>query len=265
MTRIVSECDRTRGAVQRLAALTFVTAIVTTWALAPAQAQQAKPGFPQPQGKPAQPTSGGDKPKTAIFAGGCFWSVEKDFELCPGVVDVVSGYTGGTTRNPSYKTYAAGKHREAVLVTYDPTKVTFAGLVEFLIKHIDPVDKRGSFIDRGAQYSPAIYYETDEEKEAAQRVIRAINAMKVYKGLITVAVQPRADFFRAEEYHQDFHSKNELTYGTYRSRCGRDPFVLSVWGNRINELILPGAYPWQEVPPEPETPTPPGKNKAKAK
>lgn len=187
--------------------------------------------------------------RTAIFAGGCFWCIEKDFEKAPGVVDVVSGYTGGNTKNPNYKTYVGGRHREAVQITYDPTKVTFAGLVEYLIKHIDPVDKRGSFIDRGVQYSPAVYFEDEAEQEAAQRVIKAINAMKVYRGPIGVAVLPRAEFFPAEEYHQDFHVKNEAKYNLYRAQCGRDRFVQSVWGDRANELTLPGAYPEGVQPP----------------
>ncbi|MFM9068134.1 MAG: peptide-methionine (S)-S-oxide reductase MsrA [Planctomycetota bacterium] len=192
---------------------------------------------------------GNAKQRTAIFAGGCFWCIEKDFEKAPGVIDVVSGYTGGTSKNPTYKTYTGGRHREAVMVTYDPAKVTFAGLVEFLIKHIDPVDKRGSFIDRGVQYSPAIYFEDEQEKEAAERVIKAINAMKVYRAPISMAIVPRSEFYPAEEYHQDFHVKNEAKYNLYRTQCGRDRFVKSVWGDRANELTLPGAYPEGVQPP----------------
>ena len=195
--------------------------------------------------------SGNGKQRTAIFAGGCFWCIEKDFEKAPGVIDVVSGYTGGTTKNPTYKTYTGGRHREAVMVTYDPTKVTFAGLVEFLIKHIDPVDKRGSFIDRGVQYSPAIYFENEQEKEAAERVIKAINALKVYRAPITMAIVPRSEFYPAEEYHQDFHVKNEAKYNLYRTQCGRDRFVKSIWGDRANELTLPGAYPEGVQPSKP--------------
>lgn len=181
--------------------------------------------------------------KTAIFAGGCFWCTETDFLKAPGVLQVVSGYSGGTMKNPNYYTYAYGKHREVSLVVYDPKKVTYAGLVEYLIKHVNPVDKGGSFIDRGPQYSSAIYYDTDEEKEAAQRVIKAINDRKVLRGKIAIPVVPRSEFWPAEEYHQDYHTKNPEKYAQYRARCGRDAFVKRVWGDEADKLTLPGAYP----------------------
>jgi len=181
--------------------------------------------------------------KTAVFAGGCFWCIESDFEKAPGVLDVASGYGGGTMRNPTYLTYAYGKHREVILVTYDPRKVTYAGLVEFLLKHVNPVDRGGSFIDRGQQYSPAIYYENDDEKAAAQRVIKAIDDMKVLRSKIAVAVLPRTAFWPAEEYHQDYHDKNPEKYAQYRARCGRDSFVKRIWGDEADKLTLPGAYP----------------------
>lgn len=181
--------------------------------------------------------------KTAVFAGGCFWCTESDFKKAPGVLKVVSGYTGGVTRNPTYQTYIYGKHREGILVTYDPTKVTYAGLVEFLLKHTNPVDRGGSFIDRGLQYSSAIYYENDDEKAAAQRVIKAIDDRKVLRGKIAIAVLPRKEFWPAEEYHQDYHEKNPEKYAQYRERCGRDVFIKRVWGDEADKLTLPGAYP----------------------
>jgi len=181
--------------------------------------------------------------KTAIFAGGCFWCTESDFEKAPGVLNVASGYSGGTMRNPTYLTYTYGKHREVILVTYDPKKVTYAGLVEYLLKHSNPVDRGGSFIDRGLQYSPAIYYEDDDEKAAAQRVIKAINELKVLRGKIAIAVLPRTEFWPAEDYHQDYHDKNPEKYAQYRARCGRDSFVKRTWGADADKLTLPGAYP----------------------
>jgi peptide methionine sulfoxide reductase msrA/msrB len=188
------------------------------------------------------------KPKTAVLAGGCFWCVESDLEKGPGVVDVIAGYTGGRTPNPTYKTYASKGYREAVLVTYDPTKITFAGLVEYFIKHIDPVDKGGSFVDRGKGYSPAIYVEDDSEKEGAKRVIDAIDKMKVYKNPLTIPVLDRVTFYPAEAYHQDYHNLNSAAYGAYRQKCGRDDFVRKIWGKEANVLSLPGAYPENSDP-----------------
>ena len=184
---------------------------------------------------------------TAIVAGGCFWCVETDFEKAPGVVDVVSGYSGGRSKNPTYKTYASGGHREVALVTYDPKRISYRGIVEWLVKHIDPTDSRGSFKDRGAQYSPAIYYENDEEKVAAKEVLSAIDKLKVYgpRKKIRVAVEPRAVLWPAEEYHQDYHHKNTLKYGFFRTASGRDAFVFKAWGTRAQTLELPGSIPEQ--------------------
>ncbi len=180
---------------------------------------------------------------SAVFAGGCFWCVETDFEKLPGVVDVISGYTGGRSQNPTYETYKSGGHREAVFVMYDPTQVTYAGLVEWLIKHIDPTDRGGSFNDRGLQYSPAIYYESSAEKAEAERVIEAIEEMKIYRGRIGVALEPREAFWPAEEYHQNYHAKNGVKYAFFRAQSGRDAFVQSHWGQRAHLLEVPGGVP----------------------
>jgi len=180
---------------------------------------------------------------TAILAGGCFWCVESDFEKLPGVLDVVSGYSGGTTENPTYENYSAGGHREVVKVSYDPARVTYAGLFEWLIKHIDPVDSEGSFNDRGRQYSPAVYYENDDEKAAAASVIGAVDAMEVFAKPISLDVVQREEFWPAEEYHQDYHSKSLVKYDYYRYRSGRDAFIEKHWGKRASELELPESVP----------------------
>lgn len=181
--------------------------------------------------------------ESAIFAGGCFWCVETDFEKAPGVVDVISGYSGGRTASPTYKTYASGGHREVVFVMYDPTQVSYAGLVEYFIKHIDPIDRHGQFNDKGLQYSPAIYFANDQEKADAQRVIDAIDAMKVYRGKIGVALEEREAFWPAEEYHQNYHYKNGMKYQFFRLASGRDAFVNKHWGPRASKLELAGAFP----------------------
>lgn len=180
---------------------------------------------------------------SAIFAGGCFWCVESDFEKAPGVVNVISGYTGGRTKSPNYQNYSSGGHREAVFVMYDTTKITYAGLVEWLIKHIDPTDRRGSFKDRGLQYSPAIYYETEEQKEVAQQVMDKINDFDIYRGKVAVALEQREQFWPAEEYHQDYHSKNGIKYNYYRYMSGRDAFVQRHWGANAARLQLASSFP----------------------
>lgn len=191
----------------------------------------------------AQTPQTSEKYETAILGGGCFWCVETDLEHAPGVIDVVSGYSGGTTANPNYQTYHDGHHTEVVQVTYDPSKVTYAGLVEWLIKHIDPTDPGGQFYDRGDGYKPVVYYANDEEKAAAERVIQAIDNMKVYPKPLAVEVAPRQAFYPAEAYHQDYHRKAPSAYQRYRTASGRPRLTKSIWGDRLNKLELPGAYP----------------------
>jgi peptide methionine sulfoxide reductase msrA/msrB len=163
--------------------------------------------------------------KTALFAGGCFWCVEADFEKLTGIVNVVSGYAGGSSENPNYENYAQGGHREVVEVTYDPSKTTYASLVEHIIRYSDPTDATGSFHDRGNQYAPAIYYDTDEEKSIAQEVIKKIDTEGVYEKPVTIVVLPRTKFWPAEDYHQDYSTKNPIRYNFYRGGSGRDAFI----------------------------------------
>lgn len=171
--------------------------------------------------------------KTAVLAGGCFWCVESDFEKLPGVLDVVSGYSGGTAPAPTYSNYAAGGHREVALITYDPARVSFGQLVEYLIKHSDPTDPDGSFYDRGKEYAPAVYYENEEERDIALRVLDRIAELNVYDKPLSVAVLPRAEFYPAENYHQDYARNNYLEYGYYRNASGRDDFIRKHWGENV--------------------------------
>jgi len=168
--------------------------------------------------------------KTAIFAGGCFWCVESDFEkISDGLVDVVSGYSGGTSESPTYHDYVAGGHREVVEVTYDPAKIEYGTLVEYLLRHIDPTDAGGSFNDRGEAYTSAIYYDTEDEKKVAQDIIAKIDAEKVFASPIVTPVLPRAKFWPAEGYHQNYAKNNSLKYGFFRLASGRDAFVKRAW------------------------------------
>lgn len=167
--------------------------------------------------------------ETAQFAGGCFWCVEADYEKAPGVIDVVSGYAGGTSENPTYDNYSKNGHREVVLVTYDSEKVTYEELTEYLLRHSDPTDPEGSFYDRGVQYAPAIYYKTEEEKEIAESVIARIDEQGVFKEPIATLILPEEQFWPAEDFHQDYYKNNPLRYGFYRNASGRDAFIAEHW------------------------------------
>lgn len=163
--------------------------------------------------------------KTAIFAGGCFWCVEADYEKVPGVLFAVSGYSGGKTDFPTYEDYAIGGHREVVEVTYDPSVTSYEKLVEHILLYSDGTDADGSFHDRGAQYSPAIYYENDEERMIAEAIVRKADEAKIFDKPLTIVVLPRTRFWLAEEYHQDYYKKNPIRYNGYRTASGRNVFI----------------------------------------
>ncbi len=176
--------------------------------------------------------------KTALLADGCFWCVENDVEEVIGVIAAVSGYAGGSGENPTYENYSENGFREVVLVTYDANKVSFANLVEHIIKHGDPTDPAGSFHDRGVEYAPAIYYETDSEKADARRVIDAIDATKVFDKPLPLISIPRVKFWPAEEYHQDYAKKNPIRYSYYRGGSGRDAFIEKYWGKSAGAFTV---------------------------
>lgn len=171
-----------------------------------------------------------DKRATAIFAMGCFWCAEADFEKVDGVVDVVSGYTGGRVRNPSYEQVSAGGtgHYEAVLVTYDPSKVNYSDLLSVFWRNVDPFDAEGQFCDKGESYRAAIFPSSVAERKAADASREYLVAH--FKRDLATRIITRAPFYRAEDYHQDYYKKNPLRYRYYRSRCGRDDRLTEVWG-----------------------------------
>ena len=186
-------------------------------------------GLGQAQAAPATP--GPAKTASAIFAGGCFWCVEADFEKLPGVLAAESGYTGGKTPNPTYDDVSAGGtgHTEAVRVTYDPAKVSYAVLLDYFWHHIDPTVKDRQFCDIGNQYRSAVYYDSEAQRavvEASKAAILKSGALKV----IQTEIAPVSAFYPAEEYHQDYYKKNPLRYKLYRTSCGRDKRVAEVWG-----------------------------------
>ena len=169
----------------------------------------------------------------ATFAGGCFWCTEADFEKLPGVVKVISGYTGGQKENPTYEEVSSGGagHLEAVQVYYDPTKIRYEDLLEYFWKHIDPTDSGGQFVDRGAQYRSAIFYHNEEQKRIAENSKAALEKSGKFNQTISTEILELKRFYDAEEYHQDYYKKHPLKYGYYRHGSGRDPFILQHWGN----------------------------------
>lgn len=166
--------------------------------------------------------------KTAVFAGGCFWSIEKAFEAKPGVVDAVSGYSGGTTANPTYDKHSG--HLEAVRVTYDPAKVSYAQLVDYFFRNIDPTDPNGQICDKGPSYRTAIFVATPQEQQAAEQAKARVAT--TLKAKVATQVRNAAPFWKAEAYHQDYARKNPAAYERYRIGCGRDRALKAVWGGR---------------------------------
>lgn len=179
----------------------------------------------------AKPT----KVEEAIFAGGCFWCVESDFDKVDGVVDTISGYTGGTTPNPTYKQVSKETtgHYEAVKVIYDPAVVSYPELVEYFWRHVDPTDAGGQFCDRGQSYETAIFAKSGEEREIAEASKTTLQMSGVLSAPIVTPILDADTFWRAEEYHQDYYKKNPVRYSYYRRSCGRDKRVKEVWAKEL--------------------------------
>ena len=170
---------------------------------------------------------------TAIFAGGCFWCIEKDFETLPGVIEVESGYTAGRTANPSYEQVSAGStgHTEAVRVIYDPAKVSYPQLLDYFWRHIDPTVKDRQFCDVGTQYRSGIYWANEAERKVAEASRDALIKSGKFKTIHT-ELAPASPFWLAETYHQDYYKKNPIRYNYYRKSCGRDARVEEVWSGK---------------------------------
>jgi peptide methionine sulfoxide reductase msrA/msrB len=169
-----------------------------------------------------------DKQK-ATFAGGCFWCMEKPFEQVDGVLSVTSGYTGGKTKNPTYDNYGAGGHIEAVKIVYDPKKVTYKQLLDIFWRQIDPTDGGGQFVDRGKEYSTAIFYHDTEQKNWAEISKKNLENEKIFDKPVVTPIVPAMTFFPAEDYHQDYYKKSPLRYKFYRFGSGRDQFLDKTW------------------------------------
>jgi peptide-methionine (S)-S-oxide reductase len=180
---------------------------------------------------PAQ-TTAEDKLRTAIFAAGCFWCVEEAFDKVDGVVETVSGYTGGILPNPTYEqvsTHTTG-HAEALRVKYDPARVTYAQLLDTFWHNVDPFDGGGQFCDRGSSYRGAVFVMDDEQEKLAKDSKAKVAAQ--FNRAVATEIVRATPFYAAEGYHQDYHAKNPLRYTFYKWNCGRAQRLEEIWGKK---------------------------------
>ncbi len=196
--------------------------------LLPLHALAASPAAPKPEGL-----------EVATFAGGCFWCVEADFDYVPGVVSTISGYTGGSLENPTYRQVAGGRtrHIEAVQIHYDPKKVSYTGLLDVLWRSIDPTDDGGQFCDRGQSYKTAIFANSAAQKKLAEASKLNLAESGVLKAPVVTEIVAASTFYPAEDYHQNYYRKNPLRYKFYRYRCGRDARIEALWGSQAMQGI----------------------------
>ena len=169
----------------------------------------------------------------ATFAGGCFWCTESDFEKREGVLEVVSGFSGGVEENPTYNEVSSGTtgHTEVIQLKFDPKVVSYSELLDIFWTHVDPTDSEGQFVDRGKQYRPAIFYHDNEQKKLADDSKKKLNDSRIFKNPIVVEITKFEEFYLAEDYHQNYYAKNPVRYKFYRGNSGRDKFLKNVWEN----------------------------------
>ena len=182
----------------------------------------------------AQATTPSSPAKTAkaTFAGGCFWCMEAPFDKLPGVTSTTSGYMGGTVKNPTYEQVSSGRtgHTEVVQVEYDPSKVSYEKLLEVFWSNIDPTVKNAQFCDHGTQYRSGVFYHDEAQRKLAVTSKTALDKTKPFKEPIVTEITQAGDFYRAEDYHQDYYKVNPVRYKVYRNGCGRDARLKELWG-----------------------------------
>jgi peptide-methionine (S)-S-oxide reductase len=203
----------------RTAALALVLAFGTA-GMSPGIAQSA-----QPAAKPGATAK-------ATFAGGCFWCMEEAFDPIPGVIATVSGYMGGKTKNPTYEQVSTGRtgHAEVLQVEYDPKKVSYEKLLEVFWRNIDPTQRDAQFCDHGSQYRSGIFYHDEDQRRLAEASRAALAKNKPFKGDIVTEITKAAEFYPAEDYHQDYYKKNPVRYKYYKTGCGRAARLKELWG-----------------------------------
>lgn len=169
--------------------------------------------------------------QTATFAGGCFWCMVEPFDVLNGVLEVLSGYTGGTTKDPTYEQVCSGKtgHLEAVQIKFDSALIPYSALLDKFFRQIDPTDAYGQFADRGTQYEPAIFYHGEIQKNEAEALISHTNLSKRFSKPLAIKLLPAKIFYKAEEYHQCYYKKNSEHYESYKVGSGRKPFIEKFW------------------------------------
>jgi peptide-methionine (S)-S-oxide reductase len=172
----------------------------------------------------------------AVFAGGCFWCVESDFDKLEGVLSTTSGYTGGTTAHPTYEQVSAKNtgHAEAVEIVYDPKKLSYQKLLDHYWRSIDPTTRNAQFCDHGSPYRTAIFAQDDAQLQAARASLSAVERTKPFKEPIVTEIVKGGTFYPAEEYHQDYYKKNPIRYQYYRTACGRDARIKQLWGSSVH-------------------------------
>ena len=174
--------------------------------------------------------------QTALFAGGCFWCMEPPFDKLDGVLATTSGYAGGAKEDATYTKTSTGRtgHREVVAIEYDPARIGYAQLLEVFWRNIDPYDRRGQFCDKGPQYTSAVFALNDEQRRLAEesksKLVAQLEAGGKQGSLIATEIMSAAEFYPAEDYHQDYYKKNPLRYKVYRWNCGRDARLEQIWG-----------------------------------
>ena len=234
------DANRDRGRTRRFAGVVFVVLVAIAAFLATGWQRTAPPAVAADSGGPGM----SDNETTtleAIFAGGCFWCIEAAFELMPGVVEAISGYTGGHVENPTYRQVSTGTtgHFEAVLVRYDPEQISYEELLDQFWRSIDPTDEGGQFYDRGSQYHTAIFALDEEQRAAAEASKRALEASGVFDEPIATQILPAQTFHPAEDYHQDYYKTYLAQYEAYSRASGRKDYLEETWEGYEDVALAP--------------------------
>lgn len=208
-------------------------ALIAASAAALLAARPAEPPAARPGREPAV--------EVATFAGGCFWSMQRPFDHTPGVISTTVGYTGGRTANPTYEEVSSRTtgHAESVQVQFDPTRTSYQKLLYIYWHNVDPVSRDRQFCDRGSEYRPAIFYNSEAQRQAAESSRDELTRSGLFSKPIVVEVVPATAFYKAEEYHQHFADRNPDRYNAYRRGCGRDERLRELWGSSAEPNVPP--------------------------
>jgi len=217
-----------------LATVALLAAIGAGSVFAQSKQAQSKPAQTNQQAAPGTTGVSPATTATAIFAGGCFWCTEADFDKVSGVLSTTSGYIGGKVANPTYDIVSTGNsgHAEAVQVVFDPSKVSYSKLVEYFWRTIDPTTKDRQFCDTGNPYRTGIFVQDEQQRAVAEASKKALSANKPFREPIVTEITTASTFYPAEEYHQDYYTKNPIRYKYYRTSCGRDARLKQLWGDQ---------------------------------